>query len=191
MTSFFYALYSDDSYRDLIFNDDPEETLPWDQTYYAILRNMFGKSFAPDFSGFKLIENPDGKKRKRGADIFIVSASSIMVISNKALDILDRHLKNSTQLIKILPPMNGYQALHVTKVIADAVDWDKSDYRNSPNGRVLYTPSLKESKVQGEDIFMLHEDVTRIFFSDNLKKKCESADLKGVNFSLHPPIVAT
>jgi len=173
----------DDSYRDMIFNDNPQEDLPWDQTYYALLRSAFGKPLGDNFEGFKIIENPDGKRKKRYADILIISASSVLVVSDKAIDALWKYFDNTCQLIKILPPIKGYHALHVTNVVKDAVDWSKSDYRNNNYGKVLYTPSLKENVVYNQNIFMLEEDITRIFFSDELRKKYELSELKGLDLS--------
>ncbi|GHS88283.1 hypothetical protein FACS189487_06210 [Campylobacterota bacterium] len=190
MSSLFFQPNFDDRFQDIIFNDDPDEVLPWEETYYPLIRANFGKLFSDEFGGFKIAPNPDNKKRRKNIDIQSISATSILILSQRAVNAIDDIIKSCGQYLPVIFDWKDYCAFHVTRTISNAVIWEQSEYREDDQGKILYRPTLKEEMVRGEDIFMLCEDSVRIYFSQRLIERCESSQLKGFNFSSLRPIQA-
>jgi hypothetical protein len=188
MSQLFYQLGIDEKFQDVIFNDDPEEKLSWDETYYALLQEHFGKRFDDAFKGFDITPNPDNKGLRKNTDICVISASSIIILSKNAVHSIGCIIESSGQFLPVNFPWKNYCAFHVTRVISNAVIWEKSEYRQADYGKILYHPVLKKEVVSDENLFMLEEDVSTIFVSQKLKDTCESNQLKGLDFSLKRPV---
>lgn len=191
MPLLFFELTCDEKFQDILFNDDPDEALPWEDTYYALIREYFGKTFNTGFEGFKVIPNSDNKKRRKNLDISPISACSMLVLSKKAVDCIGSILEPNGQFLPVVDfPWENYCAFHVTRVISNAVIWEKSNYREGMYGKILYRPTLKKESVSNEEIFMLEESIANIYVSQNLKEQCEHYQLKGLDFLLREPIQA-
>jgi hypothetical protein len=117
-----------------------------------------------------------------------MSANSIIVLSKNAMKSIGEIIKPFGQFLAINFSWEDYYAFHVIRVISDAVIWEKSTYREAAYGRILYHPTLKKESILLEDIFMIEESIVDIYFSQKLKKKCELDGLKGLDFSLEPPV---
>lgn len=181
----FYKLSSDDSFQDLVFDDDPEEQLAWEETYYSLLRNCFSKNIPPDFPGFLIVPNGDNKRKKKKADVYLLSACSVLVVSLKSRESADLAWKQYGQFVDLLKfPWGGYSAFHVTTVISNAVIWEKSKYREADYGRILYQPTLDVRAVNGAEIFMLEESVSDIYVSESFRSHYELMGLTGLDFSI-------
>lgn len=114
-----------------------------------------------------------------------------LVVSQRFVDAV-KNLKNGN--IQYLPvkidavqsQMQGekYYVANVIKVI-DAVDYENSDYFETPLFRQVARYSLREESIMKNHIFIAKEDIVsrRVFVSEKLKKAIEDAKLLGFHFT--------
>lgn len=184
MSAIFYEIENDEKFQDLIFNENPEGNLEWGDTYYSLLRDRFGKDFPIDFPGFLVTPNSDNNRKRKKADAYLLSACSVMVLSERLITSGHDFFDGNGQFLRLIDfPFKGYLAYHVTNVISDGVVWGKSNFRQAEYGKILYKATLDESRVAGNEIFMIKEKVSSIYVSENFRRHFEENFFVGLDFS--------
>ncbi|BAP42592.1 putative uncharacterized protein [Pseudomonas sp. StFLB209] len=177
-----YEPSASDQYRSFLFEDDLDEDLEWQDSYAPHLLASFGHSLATELTPLAIVLNPDEKKKKT-ADISLLGSNSLLVLSAKAHACLKDKLQPCGQFAPLASADECFIGFHVTRVLQDAVIWAASDYREQDAKKILYTPTLKQSSVEGNYVFMLQESQTRIYVSSTFFEDCERHGLTGIDWA--------
>ena len=74
--------------------------------------------------------------------------------------------------------LETYYFLHVPHFTPNVIDMDKS-WRDED---VIFAPHFKRELIINKDVFASDDDLTKVYFSEKLKKSIEKSNLKGVGF---------
>lgn len=177
-----YEPATSDNYCTFIFKDDLDEDLEWADSHAPLLLDSFGKGLSAKLLPLDVIPNPDEKKKKT-ADISLLGSNSLLVLSAKACACLKDKLQPFGQFVPLASTDDYFTGFHVTRVLQDAVIWTASDYREQDARKTLYTPTLKQSHVEGNYVFLLQESQTRIYVSSAFFEDCEMHGLTGIDWA--------
>lgn len=113
--------------------------------------------------------------------------SHIPVFDKEAVDVLQKFLDDSAEVLPLKNSEKEFYAINVTKVV-DCIDYEKSDYEKFySSGRIMLFNKYVfiESKVLGLDLFKIKDKPVRMpFVSDEFKKAVETSKLEGFRFKL-------
>lgn len=171
-----------DNYRTFIFKDDLDEDLEWEDSYAPLLLDSFGKNLSDKLVPLEVIPNPDEKK-KRAADISLMGSNSLIILKASVYECLKDKLSPYGQLIPVANQGGDFVGFHVNRILVEAVIWESSDYREENGNRILYAPTLEQSVVEGNYIFMLQESKMRLYVSQDFFDDCQTYEFSGIDWA--------
>ncbi|UFH49090.1 hypothetical protein [Pseudomonas sp. KNUC1026] len=177
-----YQVVVSDKHRSFTFEDNADDSVAWKDSDAKYVLDHFGTPMPAEKFPMRIAQDP-AQAKKKSADVNILGADSIIVLSARALDILEEKLKPLGQFFPLHEPYIDYVGFHVTRVVENSVIWEMSKFREESGGRILYTPTLRAGVVAHEYLFMIPEDRTTLFFSDDFKKDVESHKLSGIDWT--------
>lgn len=178
-----YVIGKDDKFPTLVQDDsDRELTADNDFALRASSLEMHGVAFGQDYVPVKLkVANED--RKKKGASDVQTHFMSCIIFSRKALEDLGDLLDGAGQILPVDSRYPDLLGFHVTRILRDAVDFDRSEYTVYPRGTLIRKTVMLEERVAGVSIFKIQEDPTRVFVSGDFRRRVEEKGLKGFSFS--------
>ncbi len=116
-------------------------------------------------------------------DFFEVEETGVIAASEKAINVLERHLNDAVELLPIETDIGKFYILNVTYFI-DCFNKSKSLFTASNTGTVVSYIKLEfnEKKIGESAIFKIPELPYRIFLSDKIESLCKRQNLRGLEF---------
>lgn len=142
------------------------------------------------FNGESLITNWTPIEVEADDDICIGDSlylsTGIQVLNKHAIKCLYNFLLKSTEILPIKYYKGDYYIVNVLKVLADCIDYNKSEYKRfKSSGRIMRFIKFEfiTENVKRHDIFKI-DDLKRshIFVSDNFRNAVIQNDLTGFKF---------
>lgn len=113
--------------------------------------------------------------------------SHIPVFDKKAVDILNKYLKHTAEILPVYSKDGEFYIINIINVL-DCIDYKKSKYRMFPNSdRIMIFQSYAfiEERLRGTDIFKIKDEPRRsAFVTDNFKNCVLENELSGFKFQL-------
>ncbi len=140
----------------------------------------------PKESGWKSIEvvrmEPEKKLQLSNAPGF---HSHIPVFDKEAVDVLQKFLVNSAEVLPLKNSEKDFYVINVTQVV-DCIDYDRAVVKLFSDGSIMRFKKYAfiENKVRGLDLFKIKDERSMPFVSDEFKNTVEAAGLEGFKFQL-------
>ncbi|MEE6076897.1 imm11 family protein [Avibacterium paragallinarum] len=132
---------------------------------------------------FKVFPSNQGKKNYK---FDFHTEGNIFIISERIYEIVYPVLSTRGHFfnIKTDSKRKKYIGYHLTNVI-DCLDLNNSIYKKYENGIRVYKPVLFQNKINGEYIFQIKEDISRVFVTDKFQKILEENNILDFHFGEH------
>ena len=148
------------------------------------LQAFDGRSLKASWKPLPVEPMEQKKKHKRGD----YPGFTIPVLSERALQILQPLIENSSEELELVFDEKKYTAINVTAVL-DVVDYEKSIYKTFSDGRKImffrkYAFRVCEELKQHHIFKILDESKNKPFVSDAFKQAVEENGLTGFEFEL-------
>ncbi|MCD5995952.1 AHH domain-containing protein [Pseudomonas sp. CDFA 602] len=180
MTQFFEP-FSNERYQSFIFEEALKD-IEWKDSSAPLLQESFGRALNEKLKPLSVIPNPEENKKNKIADISLLGANSIIILSSSAREHLEENLNPYGEFVPLKEQNSPYVGFHVNVVLSDSIVWEKSKYRETANGyKIIYKPTLDSSVAGDRYIFMLEESTTRIYISDSFLADCKKFKLTGIS----------
>ncbi|MBT1538946.1 hypothetical protein B7R78_0018130 [Ralstonia solanacearum] len=179
-----YVIGKDDKFPTLVQDEsDGELTADNDFALRAGSIEMHGVKFGDDYLPIRLkIANED--RKKKGTSDVQTHFMSFIILYRQAVEALSDLLDGAGQMLPIDDRYPDLQGFHVTRIVRDAVDFDRSEYVVYPRGTLIRKTVLLKERVADVPIFKIQEDPTRVFISDVFRRRVEEKKLKGFSFAI-------
>ncbi|WP_081262346.1 imm11 family protein [Ralstonia solanacearum] len=179
-----YVIGKDDKFPTLVQDDSDGELIAEnDFALRAGSIEMNGVEFGDDYLPVRLKIANEDRKKKGNSDVQ-THFMSFIILSRKAVEALSDLLDGAGQMLPIDDRYPDLQGFHVTRIVRDAVDFDRSEYVVYPRGTLIRKTVLLKERVEGVPIFKIQEDPTRVFISDVFRRQVEEKKLKGFSFAI-------
>ncbi len=112
--------------------------------------------------------------------------SHIPAFDRKAVEVLQKFLVNSAEILPLKNSEKDFYAINVIRVV-DCIDYEKSAVKLFSDGGIMRFKKYAfiESKIRGLDLFKIKDEPRRKpFVSDEFKNAVEAAGLEGFEFIL-------
>ena len=163
------------------------------EKYPAGQESIIGRSMAQEWKpfddSFRAVElvlraSDDGKKNYQ----FDISGAlgPFFVFSEQAVEVLsEKFLGKYGQFLPVMTPSKKKKFLgyYPNNPVADCLDLERSQYRTYEYGLVIEKAVLVRSQLPDRDVFVINEDMKRVFVTERFKEEVESSGLKGFDFS--------
>ncbi|MBN3724989.1 imm11 family protein [Burkholderia sp. Ac-20379] len=179
-----YSLRQDDAFQALV-QIDGNGDIPYDTSVAIRATARCGQTFGADYEPVRL--SWGAPRRRKNGDIHTL-LSPFLVLSMRAFDALSLLLQGSGEVLPVDAPVAGMAGFHITRVLEDAVDMQKSAFKVYPQATVFNRIVLLERAVRDADIFRLRERPATVFVSDKFKDAVEANALKGFDFGEEVPL---
>lgn len=177
-----YVLAKDEKFPTLVQDDSEQKlTAETDFALIAASPDMHGKDFGADYRPLKLRVAPEDVRKKGESDVQ-THFMSFLIFTEKALGALAGLLEGGGQVLPVDSRFPNLKGFHVTRVLDDVVDFERSQYVMYEKGPLIRKLVLRKEKVENIPIFKIREDPTRVFVSDEFARRVERKGLKGFSF---------
>jgi hypothetical protein len=115
---------------------------------------------------------------------FLDTSLNLPLCSNTLKSIIEDNCVNKSEINWLPVKINDgnkletYFFLHVPHFTPNVIDMDKS-WRDE---EVIFAPHFKYELIKDKDVFASDDDLTKVYFSEKLKKSIEKENLLGVGF---------
>lgn len=144
------------------------------------------KPFDESFRAVELVQraSDDGKKNYQ----FDISGAlgPFFVFSEQAVEGLsEEFLGKHGQFLPVITPSKKKKFLgyYPNDPVERCLDMERSQYRAYENGLVIEKAVLVGNQLPDRDVFVIKEDMKRVFVTERFKEKIEHSGLKGFDFS--------
>ncbi|GAA4737608.1 imm11 family protein [Flavisolibacter ginsenosidimutans] len=120
---------------------------------------------------------------KKHPDFFEIDATSVIAISQKAVDRLKQFLEKDIELLPLETDAGRYYVLNVMNIV-DCLNKNESVYTSTNNGLIAAYTSLEfiQEKIADNVIFKIPELPYHTFITDEIQDRCETEKVKGLMF---------
>ena len=142
-------------------------------------------AFDDEFSPVTLkLQKSDNGQKNYNFD-FSAALKPFLIFSEIAIEELHSLIVNHGQILPISSESKrkkfwGYYPINP---IFNCLDLTSSIYDQYEKGMVIQTPILLKERLPKSNIFVINEDVSRIFVTEKFKEKVEKSGLLGFDFS--------
>ncbi|AEA65991.1 hypothetical protein bgla_4p2290 (plasmid) [Burkholderia gladioli BSR3] len=168
------------------------------ESYPPGQRSIIGRAMAQRWKPFddsyqpvvlQLRASDDGKRNFQ----FDVSGAlaPFFVFSEKTVSVLGDTLTENGQFLSVVTASKRkkFVGYYPTNSIKDSLDLNLSRYRTGENGLIVEVPVLIEHNISDRDIFVIEEDISRVFVTERFKDKVEECGLLAFDFSTEVKVV--